>query len=338
MELAVRHQTTYRYATPANQVSLLLRLYPSLLDCQRARSWEVTVNGTPVTEFPLNAFGDGEGFYHRRGTFSEMEIVATGTVETQERHGIVSGFLQEMISGFKLLGMVIGPVLNAGESLKKMFDGFGEGGATKGVNILGDALKALLSPVTSIFEGLDDIGRWLSGKASGLGYIFAKDQNAYLAAAKRGAKFTLGGEEEKRLPNGDKNFHGVNATSYWKDVKSVATSRAWDVRSAIAPAGAEWDLTPEGQQRSSWGTSAFRVPLQHPTGDMVMSHADQALASYAPSLPPSQSTYAPEVTSTINLTVNGTGPVDAEQISKQVGEEVDTRLANLMRDSGELVQ
>ena len=250
----------------------------------------------------------------------------------------VSGFLQEMISGFKLLGMVIGPVLNAGESLKKMFDGFGEGGATKGVNILGDALKALLSPVTSIFEGLDDIGRWLSGKASGLGYIFAKDQNAYLAAAKRGAKFTLGGEEEKRLPNGDKNFHGVNATSYWKDVKSVATSRAWDVRSAIAPAGAEWDLTPEGQQRSSWGTSAFRVPLQHPTGDMVMSHADQALASYAPSLPPSQSTYAPEVTSTINLTVNGTGPVDAEQISKQVGEEVDTRLANLMRDSGELVQ
>ena len=95
MELAIRHQTTYRYATPANQVSLLLRLYPSLLDCQRARSWEVTVNGTPVTEFPLIAFGDGEGFYHRRGAFSEMEIVATGTVETQERHGIVSGFLQE---------------------------------------------------------------------------------------------------------------------------------------------------------------------------------------------------------------------------------------------------
>ena len=49
MELAVRHQTTYRYATPANQVSLLLRLYPSLLDCQQARSWEVTVNGTRLS-------------------------------------------------------------------------------------------------------------------------------------------------------------------------------------------------------------------------------------------------------------------------------------------------
>ncbi len=95
MELAVRHQTTYRYATPANQVSLLLRLQPGALNCQQPGAWAVTVNGTPVTDFPLNAFGDGEGFYHRRGAFSEMEIVATGTVTTQERHGIVSGFPHE---------------------------------------------------------------------------------------------------------------------------------------------------------------------------------------------------------------------------------------------------
>ncbi len=59
MELAVRHQTTYRYATPANQVSLLLRLLPGRLDGQQTKAWEVTVNGTPVTDFPLNAFGDG---------------------------------------------------------------------------------------------------------------------------------------------------------------------------------------------------------------------------------------------------------------------------------------
>ncbi|MEI6593297.1 MAG: transglutaminase family protein [Holophagaceae bacterium] len=95
MELAVRHQTTYRYATPANQVSLLLRLLPGRLDGQQTKAWEVTVNGTPVTDFPLNAFGDGEGFYHRRGAFCEMEIVASGTVATQERHGIVSGFPHE---------------------------------------------------------------------------------------------------------------------------------------------------------------------------------------------------------------------------------------------------
>jgi hypothetical protein len=48
MELVVRHQTTYLYATPAGQVALLLRLRPGLLDGQKPLQWSVTVNGAGV--------------------------------------------------------------------------------------------------------------------------------------------------------------------------------------------------------------------------------------------------------------------------------------------------
>jgi transglutaminase-like putative cysteine protease len=95
MELAVHHQTTYRYETPATQVALLLRLQPSLLDCQVFRQWEVTVNDEPVPEFILNGFGDGESFYQHRAAVHEIVIVASGTVETRGRNGVVAGFRQE---------------------------------------------------------------------------------------------------------------------------------------------------------------------------------------------------------------------------------------------------
>ena len=96
MELAVRHQTTYHYETPASQVALLLRLQPTLLDCQTPHQWEVTVNGAPVQNFRPNAFGDGEAFFHHRAEVDEIVIVASGGVKTRGLHGVVSGFRQEV--------------------------------------------------------------------------------------------------------------------------------------------------------------------------------------------------------------------------------------------------
>jgi transglutaminase-like putative cysteine protease len=96
MELLVRHQTTYRYATPASQVALLLRLQPALLDSQTPRDWEVTVNGLPVESFLPNAYGDGEAFVHCRAKVEEVAIVASGRVETRNHNGIVGGVRQEL--------------------------------------------------------------------------------------------------------------------------------------------------------------------------------------------------------------------------------------------------
>ena len=95
MELVVRHQTTYRYETPASQVALLLRLKPALLDCQSPQDWEVTVNGLPVETFMPNAFGDEEAFVQHRAKVDEVVIVASGKVVTRNQNGVVSGFRQE---------------------------------------------------------------------------------------------------------------------------------------------------------------------------------------------------------------------------------------------------
>ncbi len=95
MELVVRHQTTYLYATPAGQVALLLRLRPGLLDGQKPLQWSVTVNGAGVEGFTANAYGDAEAFFALRGAVAEVVIVAAGRVDTQDRHGVVSGFRNE---------------------------------------------------------------------------------------------------------------------------------------------------------------------------------------------------------------------------------------------------
>lgn len=95
MDLSIRHTTTYRYESPASQVDLLLRLQPAALDNQVPLTWAVSVNGVPVPAFALNAYGDGEVFFHLKGSVAEAVIVAEGRVETRDRNGIVSGFRQE---------------------------------------------------------------------------------------------------------------------------------------------------------------------------------------------------------------------------------------------------
>jgi len=95
MELLVRHQTTYRYDAPSPRVAMLLRLVPARLDGQEPRGWEVTVNGAPVHDFSVNAYGDSEGFCQHRAVLGEVVVVAAGVVETRDRLGVVSGFARE---------------------------------------------------------------------------------------------------------------------------------------------------------------------------------------------------------------------------------------------------
>ena len=84
MELVVRHQTTYRYDTPASQVALLLKLQPTQLDSQTLHTWDVTVNDVPVQAFKPNAIGDGEAFFQQRAAVDEIVILASGTAPMEE--------------------------------------------------------------------------------------------------------------------------------------------------------------------------------------------------------------------------------------------------------------
>jgi transglutaminase-like putative cysteine protease len=96
MQLVVRHQTIYRYASAASRIALMLRLRPADFTGQQVVSWGVSVNGAAVDRFSINAWGDHEAIFQHTDPASEVTIVASGMVETSDRAGVVSGLKRDV--------------------------------------------------------------------------------------------------------------------------------------------------------------------------------------------------------------------------------------------------
>ena len=91
MELLVRHQTIYRYAASAGRVAMRLKLMPVDTPAQAVRHWTVSVDGTALTDFHRNSFGEMEAIWMRHDRHDRAVIVAEGLVETRDTHGLVGG-------------------------------------------------------------------------------------------------------------------------------------------------------------------------------------------------------------------------------------------------------
>ncbi len=96
MELLVRHQTVYRYMSPASRIALMLRLRPASFDGQQVVNWGVSVNDEAVDHFTPNAWGDFESVFQHIHPTHEIIIVASGMVETHDRAGVVNGLKREV--------------------------------------------------------------------------------------------------------------------------------------------------------------------------------------------------------------------------------------------------
>jgi transglutaminase-like putative cysteine protease len=96
MQLTIRHQTQYHYASPASRIALLLRLRPGNFDGQRVHQWQVSVNGEAVDAFSPNSFGDEEGFFQHQSPLDRIDILASGIVETSNRDGLVAGLRRDV--------------------------------------------------------------------------------------------------------------------------------------------------------------------------------------------------------------------------------------------------
>jgi len=89
MDLLIRHQTTYRYADGAGRVAMRLKLTPGDTPAQTVRDWHVSVNGTTLTHFTANGYGEPEALWMANERIEEAVIVAEGFVETHETYGVL---------------------------------------------------------------------------------------------------------------------------------------------------------------------------------------------------------------------------------------------------------
>jgi transglutaminase-like putative cysteine protease len=95
MDLSINHRTVYHYATPVQQVALLMRLRPTICAQQTIHEWTVSVQGSGFDRFNNNSIGDDQGHHLAHGPISKLVIEAFGRVTTQSESGLISGFLRE---------------------------------------------------------------------------------------------------------------------------------------------------------------------------------------------------------------------------------------------------
>lgn len=91
MLLSINHRTLYRYDPSPVRVALRLKLFPARTEAQTPRSWSVLVNGSAPQSRLMNGYGDEEAIWIAHGGAPEVEIVASGIVETRDRQGVVKG-------------------------------------------------------------------------------------------------------------------------------------------------------------------------------------------------------------------------------------------------------
>ena len=91
MPITVEHVTRYRYGSEASYSIQSLRLTPLSFEGQRVLDWGIS--GTPANELTVTSDGFGNVMHLMaiNAPHTTLEIRARGTVEVENRNGVVSG-------------------------------------------------------------------------------------------------------------------------------------------------------------------------------------------------------------------------------------------------------
>ncbi|MCA1300352.1 transglutaminase family protein [Stappia indica] len=89
MRLVVKHLTRYRYDHPLAHMVQQLRLTPPTFPGQAVLSWRIDAPGMDTAAHYTDAFGNLVHVVSHRDPVSELEVAVEGTIETQDRAGVV---------------------------------------------------------------------------------------------------------------------------------------------------------------------------------------------------------------------------------------------------------
>jgi transglutaminase-like putative cysteine protease len=102
MRIAIFHDTTYRYATPARSVIQTLRMTPRNHEGQYVVAWRITVSADCKLDQHQDAFGNITHSFTADGPVDELIVHAEGQVEIENTHGLVQGAIERFPPGLFL--------------------------------------------------------------------------------------------------------------------------------------------------------------------------------------------------------------------------------------------
>lgn len=89
MRLTVRHTTRYKYETPLANAMQQLRLTPPACNGQTVLDWAIDAPGIERATTYTDAFGNLVHMVSNRRMSEDVEVTATGTVETEDLSGVL---------------------------------------------------------------------------------------------------------------------------------------------------------------------------------------------------------------------------------------------------------
>ncbi|MEZ5787408.1 MAG: transglutaminase family protein [Xanthobacteraceae bacterium] len=94
MRIHVSHETRYRYNVPLTRVIQALRVTPRSHEGQDIVNWRVEVSQDCKLDAQEDAFGNIMHTFTADGPLSELIVLVTGEVETQDMSGVVRGAVE----------------------------------------------------------------------------------------------------------------------------------------------------------------------------------------------------------------------------------------------------
>lgn len=94
MRLRIRHQSTFRYDSPARGALQKLRLTPRQCDSQSIVNWRIEVDRECRLSAGEDAFGNILHCFSADGPFDSLTTVVEGEVETFDTSGVVRGAVE----------------------------------------------------------------------------------------------------------------------------------------------------------------------------------------------------------------------------------------------------
>lgn len=91
MRLKISHETTYRYASPANWAIQTLRLTPRGHNGLYVADWRIEIDQDCRLDAATDAFGNRVHSFTAAGPLDSLSISAFGTVETEDTNGVLDG-------------------------------------------------------------------------------------------------------------------------------------------------------------------------------------------------------------------------------------------------------